>query len=220
VDTSTHLVDLVQWEAYPEQALSPSEVQMLSARRWVTPISREQFRSVTGAREFPAYLQGEVTNGVLQEYANGEFTYKLRDVFAKVTVLWNFDPPPNGLDNHYSEVRGTGGALIIRQGERENFKPMLYVENAGRADAATFEQQLKDAIADVQKDYPGVSYSSVRGEWRIDVPARYDVGHEAHFSQVTENYLSYLRGGHLPAWEEPNMITKYATIMRAFEMSR
>ena len=54
----------------------------------------------------------------------------------------------------------------------------------------------------------------------MTVPEKYDVGHEAHFAQVTENYLRYLRAGRLPDWEVPNMITKYATIMKAYELSR
>ena len=54
----------------------------------------------------------------------------------------------------------------------------------------------------------------------VTVPARYAVGHEAHFGQVTENYLAYLRDGKMPAWEVPNMLTKYATIMQAYTKSR
>jgi hypothetical protein len=52
------------------------------------------------------------------------------------------------------------------------------------------------------------------------VPEKYNVGHEAHFAQVTENFLKYLRSGKLPAWEVPNMLTKYATLMQAYELSR
>ena len=56
--------------------------------------------------------------------------------------------------------------------------------------------------------------------WRVTVPEKYDVGHEAHFAQVTGNYLRYLRAGRLPDWEVPNMLTKYATIMKAYGLSR
>ena len=52
------------------------------------------------------------------------------------------------------------------------------------------------------------------------MPDKYSVGHEAHFAQVTENFLRYLRDGKLPEWEVPNMLTKYATIMQAYELSR
>ena len=54
----------------------------------------------------------------------------------------------------------------------------------------------------------------------VTVPDKYHNGHEAHFTQVTENFLKYLRAGKLPEWEVPNMLTKYATIMQAYEMSR
>ena len=57
VDVSTHLVDLIQWEAFPEQALSPADVSVLSARRRATPITREQFKQLTGAETFPDFLK-------------------------------------------------------------------------------------------------------------------------------------------------------------------
>ncbi len=43
----------------------------------------------------------------------------------------------------------------------------------------------------------------------------YYVGHEAHFAQVMQNFLRYLREGRLPDWEVPNMLAKYYTTMEA-----
>jgi hypothetical protein len=59
VDVSTHLVDLVQWEAYPEQVLHEGDVTMLSSRRYATPITRDQLASVTGGK--PARVQTSET---------------------------------------------------------------------------------------------------------------------------------------------------------------
>ena len=219
VDTSTHLVDLIQWEAFPEQALSPADVKVLSARRWPTPISREQFKRVTGAENFPDFLKGDVKDGVLQVGANGEFTYRLRDLYAKVSVSWDFETPLGG-DTHYSVMRGTKANLIIRQGAEQKFKPVLYVENTSGADNSTFEASLKNSIAVLQEKYPRVSFQREGKVWRVTVPEKYDVGHEAHFAQVTENFLGYLRNDKLPDWEKPDMITKYATIMQAYQLSR
>ncbi len=220
VDVSTHLVDLIQWEAFPEQALSPTDISVSSARRRATPLTREQFKQLTGAETFPDFLKPDVKDGVLQVYANGEFTYRLRGVYAKVSVVWNFEAPPGGGDTHYSLMRGTKANLIIRQGAEQKFKPVLYVENTGKADDAAFETALKVAIESLQAKYPGVGFRRDGKAWRVTVPEKYDVGHEAHFAQVTENYLRYLRAGRLPAWEVSNMITKYATIMQACELSR
>ena len=175
---------------------------------------------MTGADTFPDFLKPDVKNGVLQVCANGEFTYRLRGVYAKVSVTWNFEAPPGADDRHYSMMRGTKANLVIRQGAEQKYKPVLYVENAGKTDDVAFASALKVAIDTLQGKYPGVSFGRDGHSWWVTVPEKYDVGHEAHFAQVTQNYLRYLRAGRLPDWEVPNMLTKYATIMEAFELSR
>ena len=47
-----------------------------------------------------------------------------------------------------------------------------------------------------------------------------DHGHEAHFAQVTERFLTYITAHKLPEWEEPNMLAKYYTTTKALEMAR
>ena len=220
VDVTTHLVDLVQWEAFPDQTLSPSDVKVLSARRWSTPITRAQFQKTTGAEDFPKSLNADVKGGVLQVMANGEFTYRLKNVHAKVSVRWNFEAPVGAGDTHYSLMRGSKANLIIRQGAEQQFKPVLFVEKVTKTDDAAFETALKDALDSASKDYSGVTFQRDGNAWRVVVPAKYDLGHEAHFAQVTENFLRALRNGRLPDWEVPNMITKYSTIMKAYELSR
>lgn len=220
VDVTTHLVDLIQWEVFPEQILNPSDVSMLKARKWTTAVTPEQFKKTTGAGEYPEYLRGDVQDGVLQVAANGEFTYRLRDVHARVSVVWDFEAPPGAGDTHFSMMRGTRANLVIRQGAAQRFKPMLYVEKSPSEDDATHEAALRSAIAAVQSRHPGIGLRREEGVWVVTVPASYEVGHETHFAQVTENFLRYLREGRLPDWEVPNMITKYSTIMQAYEMSR
>src|SRR5690606_15265242 len=195
VDVTTHLVDLVQWQAFPEQALEPSNAKVLSARRWSTPLTPAQFKQVTGADSFPDYLQQDVRDGVLHVYSNGEFTYRLRDVHARISVIWNFEAPPGTGDTHFSTMRGTKAALTIRQGEAEEFRPVLYIEKAQGVDAKSFDAAAKAAIAALQEKYPGVGLSRAdesSGTWFVTIPEKYKVGHEAHFAQVTENFLSYL----------------------------
>ena len=224
VDVTTHLVDLVQWQAFPEQVLDPKDAEVLSARRWSTALTPAQFKQVTGATSFPKYLERDLHDGNLQVYSNGEFTYRLRDVHARISVIWNFEAPPGTGDTHFSTMRGSKAALTIRQGETEKYRPVLYIEKAAGADANAHERAVKSAIATLQKTHPGVGVrratAAEEADWVVTVPERYNVGHEAHFAQVTENFLRYLRTGELPEWEVPNMLTKYATIMQAYEMSR
>jgi predicted dehydrogenase len=220
VDVTTHLVDLVQWEAFPDKALAPRDAKVLSARRWATPITREQFARVTGAMDFPAYLSPYVRDGVLQAPANGEFTYTLKGIHARVSVTWDFEAPPGAGDAHFSVMRGTRASLIIRQGQEQGYRPALYVERNPLISAAAHEKALRQAITEISARYPGIGIRAEGDHHLVVVPDRYHNGHEAHFTQVTENFLAYLRAGKLPDWEVPNMITKYATIMQAYELSR
>ncbi|HEV7608676.1 MAG TPA: putative oxidoreductase C-terminal domain-containing protein [Steroidobacteraceae bacterium] len=220
VDVTTHLVDLVQWEAFPEVTLKPADVKVLEARRWATPITLEQFRRLTGATEFPAFLSPYIKDGVLQAPANGEFTYALKGVHARVSVTWDFEAPPGAGDTHFSVMRGTKVSLTIRQGAEQGYKPVLYVERNPSVTADAHEKVLRSALAAVAKVYPGIDVKREGELFVITVPEKYHNGHEAHFTQVTEHFLKYLRAGKLPGWEVPNMLTKYATIMQAYEMSR
>jgi hypothetical protein len=216
----THLVDLVQWEAFPDVVLSKSDAQVLQARRGTTPLTLEQFGRVTGAKEFPAYLAPYVKDGVLNAPSNGEMTYTLKGIHARTSVTWDFEAPPGAGDTHYSMMRGTKASLIIKQGKEQSFKPVLYVERAKGVTAAEHEETLRRAIEAVSRTWPGVGIHAEADHFTIYVPDKYHNGHEAHFGQVTENFLKYVREGKLPEWEVPNMIVKYATIMRAYEMSR
>jgi predicted dehydrogenase len=220
VDVMTHLVDLVQWEAFPGVTLKPADANVLAARRWTTPLTLEQFGRVTGAKEFPAFLGAYVKEGVLQAPANGEITYTLKGVHAKVSVTWEFEAPPGAGDTHFSVMRGTKASLTIKQGKDQGYKPVLYVERHPSVPPVTHEKALRAAVASVAKTYPGIDIRSESNEFVVTVPETYHNGHEAHFTQVTQNFLKYLRDGKLPDWEVPNMLTKYSTIMQAYEKSR
>src|SRR5690606_8736909 len=110
-----------------------------------TPLTLDQFTKVTGAKSFPDFLQSDVRNGVLNVYANGEFTYRLRDVHALVSVKWDFEAPPGGGDTHFSVMRGSKATLTIQQGAAQQFKPVLYIERTGDVSASAHQAALKAA---------------------------------------------------------------------------
>ena len=78
VDVTTHLVDLVQWECFPEQILSPSDINMVRAKRWPTIITPEEFKEVTGSDTFPEFLKKDVKDGNLNVFSNGEMVYQIK----------------------------------------------------------------------------------------------------------------------------------------------
>lgn len=221
VDITTHLVDLIQWESFPEQPIALTDIKMLRARRWPTVVTREQFAQVTGLTDFPPFLRGRLTNdGALLDYANGEMSYRLKGVHARVSVIWNFRAPPRAGDTHSSIMRGTKANVIIHQGQEENYRPELYVEAAGRTDQHALEAALQKAVKKLGAVYPGLELRRDGNRWQIHIPDEHRRDHEAHFGQVMEKFLTFLREGKLPAWEVPNMIAKYYTTIKALEMAR
>lgn len=219
VDVTTHLVDLVQWEAFPDQIIDSSDVEMLKAKRWPTTMTKAEFTKVTKQEEYPDYLKKDLDGDKLNVYCNGEMIYKIKGKHAKVSVIWNYEAPAGAADTHYSIMRGTKSNLIIRQGEEEGYKPILYVE---AKDENGFEAELNNALKQqIAQHYPGTTVEKISEKtWKVNIPDSFKVGHEAHFGQVTENYLKYLDKGELPAWEVPNMITKYYTTIEAYKMAR
>jgi len=222
VDVTTHLVDLVQWEAFPEVVLKKEDVELVSAKRWTTDISPEMFNKVTGLAQYPDYLIKSVFDDILKVFCNGEINYKLKGVHAKVSVIWNFEAPPGGGDTHFSIMRGTKCNLVIRQGAEQAFKPTLYIEPVGNQDLATYESQLSQSVQTVlSAKFPGLKLVKQSDkQWLLDIPAEYKVGHEAHFAQVAEKYLKYLVDGKLPEWEVPNMLVKYYTTTEGLKLAR
>jgi len=221
VDVTTHLVDLVQWESFPEEIIKDSDVKMISAKSWDTGITKDQFRKVTKLDEWPDYLKPMVGgDGVLRTPANGAFTYTLRGVHAKISVLWNFEAPAGTGDTHDSLMRGTKCSLHIRQGSAQAYKPVLYIEPRADVDAASWKTALDKAAAEIATKYPGVTLKDLGGRYEVVIPDSYKAGHEAHFAQVAERFLGFLKNGGTPEWEVPNTLAKYRTIMQAYQMSR
>jgi predicted dehydrogenase len=221
VDVATHLVDLVMWGAFPEEVIDyERDIRMISARHWPTMVTRRQYERVTGLSEFPDYLRGGVDDqGVLSYYCNGEMIYTLRGVHSKVSVIWDYEAPEGGGDTHYSIIRGSKANIIIQQGREENYKPELYVEPAGGTSPEQLAATLETAIVGLNEKYPGLGLEAKENRWRVTVPDRYRVGHEAHFAQVTKKFLQYLGEGRLPDWEVPNMIAKYFVTTQALRMA-
>ena len=114
-------------------------------------------------------------------------------------------------------MRGTKADLVIRQGKDQQFKPTLYIEPKGKD--AKFEEVLTEKMKSVEAKYPGVSIKKIAKGWEVDIPAKYKEGHEAHFSRVMEKFLEYLKNKNMPAWEVPNMLTKYYTTTKALEVA-
>lgn len=202
-DVGTHLVDLAQWTLFPGEAIDyRGDIEVLSARRWPTHMSAEQFRQVTGQ-----------PGAELDYYCNTRVSYALRGIHIKLDVLWNWEAPAGGGDTHYAAYRGTRARVEVRQGRKENYRPELYV-------VTDAPKAVEKKVAALTAKYPGIGVERSGAEARVTIPDVYRNGHEAHFAQVTRQFFEYLKKpGSLPAWENPNMLAKYYVSTRGTELS-
>lgn len=220
VDVTTHLVDLVQWECFPEQVLDYThDIELINAKRTTTAMTLHEFKGITKLDAFPEYLKGHVVNDtILNIYSNGEINYKLKNVHAKVSVIWNYKAPDGAGDTHYSIMRGTKANLVIRQEAEQHYKPVLYIEP--HTEDASFERVLIENVKTIQARYPGIELNKLNDGWEVIVPDSYKEGHEAHFGRVMEKFLEYLNNDNIPEWEVPNMLAKYYTTTKALELAK
>lgn len=215
VDVSTHLVDLVQWECFPEQSLDyTNDIIIESATHRPTLMTVSQFKIITKLDSFPSYFQKNIQNDTtLNVWSNGEINYQIKGVHAKVSVVWEYQTA-GGKDTHYSIMRGTKANLVIKQGLEENYEPTLYIEPLNK------DFDPSEAFKKIQTKYPGTELKKSRNAWQLIIPAKYKEGHEEHFARVTEKFLEYIKNKNMPAWEIPNMLTKYFITTRALEIAQ
>lgn len=215
VDVTTHLVDLVQWECFPNKTLDyKKDIKISNAKRWATIISKEQFTDLTKVQNIPQYLDKYTDeNKNIEVMSNGEINYTIKGIHAKVSVIWNYKAPEGTGDTHYSIMRGTKANLIIRQGAEQQYKPALYIEPL--VHSVAYEKIVESVINKISQQYNGVSFKKNAKGWEIIIPESFKEGHESHFARVTEKYLDYLLHNNMPAWEVPNMLAKYYTTTQA-----
>ena len=221
-DIGTHLVDLVQWTLFPGQAIDfKKDIRLAAARRWPTEMSLAQFQRVTGEPAFPEYLNPCLHDGSLRYFANDTLTYQLRGAFVKLTVRWGYAAPAGSKDAELAVFRGTKARVEVRQGREQNYLPTVYVIPAASELQAEVEAALKNKVAALQKNYPGVELQPHGNEFEIAIPDALRLGHEAQFALLTQRFLYYVHDPKtLPPWEKPNMLAKYFTTTEGVKLAR
>ncbi|SMG35944.1 putative oxidoreductase C-terminal domain-containing protein [Sphingobacterium psychroaquaticum] len=219
VDVTTHGIDLVQWQCFPEVVFDyKRDVEIWKATRYPTLISKAQYQMSTGDSEFADFLEKDIKQGQLTVYANGEIDYTLKGTHVKVAVEWNFQADPGNGDTHLSQIRGTQCVVAIKQGKAEDFAPTLYIEpNAGKHFSAEEKERIHRGFAAIEKLYPGIALHDFGDGFRVAIPDRLREGHEEHFAHVANKFFDYVKRGKLPAWEKSYMLTKYYITTMALE---
>ena len=185
--------------------------------------SRADFQKVTGEADFPA-VPGRAAS------SSGQLLY-----YCNTTRLVRAARRPRVAERRLG-LRGRPGAgrpapspasaarasfVEVRQGEAETAsargvrRPARRRPRPASADAVRGSRRCRTAI-------PGVGVESRRRRaagWRSPTGCR--VGHEAHFGEVTRQFLAYLADpARLPAWEEANMLAKYHVTTHGVRLAR
>ena len=189
-DVTTHLVDLMMWQCFPERTITPEDISEINSKSYPTIISLDQFRNSTGCDSFPDYLQPDIRKGKLHCYSNGSISARIDSVEMTFDVRWDFFPPKGGGDSFQATYYGDNGKLEVVQDKSTGFVKELYI---------TPLHGKRTHIA---------------------VPSEERTGHEEHFSQLASTFISYLNGETVPEWEFPNTLSKYYLTTQAVEMSR
>lgn len=114
-DVGTHVVDLVQWIAFPDDPVDyQRDVAIIESHRWPLPITAEQFARVTGE-----------TGRSCDYFCNNSVLYTLRGIHVKLQIGWNWEAPEGWGDVYEAVFRGTRANIEIRQTHAERFVPEL-----------------------------------------------------------------------------------------------
>src|SRR5436305_7824125 len=127
-DVGTHVVDLAHWTLFPEQALDyRQDIRLLTAQRWPTVITLEEFRRVTGEPEFPAYLKNAVRDGKLYYYTNNSLLYTARGIHIALRVTWEYESRDGDKDSMLAIYRGGMSEVAVRAGADQHYRPEVDV---------------------------------------------------------------------------------------------
>ena len=220
VDVTTHLVDLIQWECFPNISLDyENDIHMLTAKHWATVLTPSQFKRVTKS-SYPDFLSKYLkADSLLNVYANGEMNYTIKGIHVRVSAFWNFESTQGIGDTYSSTLRGTKANLMIKQGKEQKFKPILYIEpsTSDKVVMNRWNMAVEKGLENIKRQYPGVDLKKSINGWEVVIPDKYKIDHEQQFSLVIKKFIQYLKEGKMPQWEVLGMVAKYYTTTQALE---
>lgn len=216
-DVTTHLIDLIFWQCFPDMPVCyGTDVSVTAARHYPTLISADMYAMSTGAADFPDYLEPYVSNGVLHVMSNGTISFTVKGIPVTMEVIWNFTPEAGGGDTFEAEYRGSEAVLSVVQDASTGFVKQLFAVPVSGNETG-FEDRLHAAVERLLPDYPFLRTARQDdGRYLIEVPSEYRLGHEEHFNKVAQAFLGYVRGeSEMPGWEKENTLSKYYVTSQA-----
>ncbi len=216
-DVGTHLVDLVQWILMPEREVNfATDVALLRATRWPTTLSLDQLRQVTGLP-----LDSPTQPAPLDYFCNNTVNYTLGGTQVSLDIRWDVESPPGVPDKEYILFRGSRARIEIRQNEDANWIPEIHVLPVDPVETPALREALGERVEALQSTFEGLGLLEFPSEFRLDIPSRFRIGHEAHFSKLANAFLRAVRDpASVPAWEHSYLAAKYFVTTEGVALAR
>ena len=136
----------------------------------------------------------------------------------RIRTLWDFESPAGGGDTHESIARGSVSQVVIRPVQTT---PELFVIPNDPANHKTVLARVTHRCQSWQGRWQGVQVRDLGDQIQIEIPATLRVGHEQHFAEVLNEFITYFHTPRqIPIWERPNLLAKYYLTTKAVELAK
>ncbi len=208
-DVGTHLADLAMGLLFPEQHIDyKRHIELLDASTWPTILTPGQFHELTAMN----------SDGDFHYHGNGTIAYKLRGVHVRISTLWEYEAPTGMGDTHESIARGSLSQVAIRDVQST---PELFVIPNDPGSHRTILANVTHRCQSWQGRWQGVRVRDLGDQIQLEIPATFRVGHEQHFAEVLNEFITYFHTPRqIPIWERPNLLAKYYLTTQAVELAK
>lgn len=216
-DVTTHLIDLVFWQCFPDIPVSVDDVTVDSAEHSPVALTKAQYSLSTGLDYYPEYLGPYISGDVLQVMANGRISFTVRGVPVEMNVRWDFEPEDSGSDTFYAVYRGTRAEIHVCQDNSTGYKKELYVNKLSDDGLS----HLESAVKSLSGEFPGIAIEEKPGgQFFVRIPDEARPGHEEHFNILASDFVDFALGrAEIPVWERPNTLSKYYITTTAVKLA-
>ncbi|MDP6688119.1 MAG: putative oxidoreductase C-terminal domain-containing protein [Alphaproteobacteria bacterium] len=211
VDIQSHYVDQAQWLLGQGHRFDiDTDVEILAAERWTTPVPLDLFRESTGESAFPKYLAHVVEGDILQLACNGRIDYRMRGTWVRQYCDWGLREAPGGGDIQGFTARGTKAKLNVDLGPETGFQPEMRL-------SLHDGQDIEAAAGQWRAEFPSLEISATDEGYLLRLPPKDQVGHDAQFPLMLEQFLDLVEADAWPADLTARIRARYTLLARALD---